>query len=498
MREFDEYGLKICSYQGRLFQESLTMTRCSSPIFLRRFMYSDLAVRMDKDGFLFEALDITDAFEELDKQYGESGYGQIRYDPEEMYWLGYLYRYWAYTYECNTKKLYKIIKPVELIKLYYPYHSLDPAQAIERILEPESIIQEDLIEKGVKVLRRKRRAVNTITVVSLSSGVLGEESVKHELELGVRRLEAKDIKVKFAEHALKGRNYLKEHPEVRAKDLIEAFLDPATDMILCAIGGDDTYRLLPYLFEHGELEGVAEDKIFLGFSDSTINHFMLHKVGIKTFYGQAFLPDICELDRDMLPFTQSYFSELVLTGEIHEIRPSSVWYEERSDFSKNAVGTSRKQHKNKGFELLQGPEIFSGEILGGCIDSIFDMFDNERYEDSVKLCSKYKLFPDLKAWEGKILLLETSEEQPSPEKFKKMLNALKNTGVFTAVNGILVGKPMDEKYNKEYQRILLEVVDDVSVPVLWNLNVGHATPRCIVPFGKMAYVDAKNQVIRFD
>lgn len=56
-------------------------------------------------------------------------------------------------------------------------------------------------------------------------------------------------------------------------------------MILCAIGGDDTYRLLPYLFEHNELANVVSDKIFLDFSDTTINHFMLHKAGLKTFYG---------------------------------------------------------------------------------------------------------------------------------------------------------------------------------------------------------------------
>ena len=498
MREFDEYGLKICSYQGRLFQASLTMTRCSSPIFLRRFMYSDLAVRMDKDGFLFEALDITDAFEELEKQFGESGYGQIRYGPEEMYWIGYLCRYWAYTYECRTKDIYKIIKPGELKNLYFPYHSLDPAGAIERILESKNITQEDPIQKGVKALRMKRRAVNTITIVSLSSGVLGEGFVKHEIDLGLKRLEVKDITVKFSENALAGIDYLKEHPEKRAADLVQAFLDPETDMILCAIGGDDTYRLLPYLFGYGELEGAANNKIFLGFSDSTINHFMLHKVGIKTFYGQAFLPDICELDKNMLPYTQSYFSELVLTGKIHEIRPSSVWYEERTDFGEEAVGTPRKQHIDHGFELLQGPEKFSGEILGGCLESIFDMFDNGRYQDSRRLCSKYKLFPELKEWEGKILLLETSEEQPTPEKYEKMLVTLKKTGIFEVINGILVGKPMDEKYDREYRKILLNVIDDPSVPVLWNLNVGHATPRCIVPFGERAYVDANNQIIKFD
>ena len=36
------------------------------------------------------------------------------------------------------------------------------------------------------------------------------------------------------------------------------------------------------------------------------------------------------------------------------------------------------------------------------------------YADSTDLCQKYKLFPDLSDWEGKILLLETSEEKPEP------------------------------------------------------------------------------------
>ena len=35
----------------------------------------------------------------------------------------------------------------------------------------------------------------------------------------------------------------------RAKDLKDAFLDDSIAGIICAIGGDDTYRLLPYLME---------------------------------------------------------------------------------------------------------------------------------------------------------------------------------------------------------------------------------------------------------
>ena len=339
--------------------------------------------------------------------------------------------------------------------------------------------------------------VKKIGIVSLSSGILGEDFVQHEVKLGLERLEKLGVQVEFMEHACKGLKYISEHPEDRAKDLLHAFQDDSIDMILCAIGGDDTYRLLPYLFEHDELKNAVKEKIFLGFSDTTFNHLMLHKVGLNTFYGQAFLPDVCELDEEMLTYTEKYFLELLETGKIHDITPSDVWYEERSDYSAEAVGTKRIMHANQGFELLQGSEVFQGKILGGCIDSLYDIFDATRLCDSVELCRKYDLFPSLEDWKGKILLLESSEEQPTPEKYRHMIEALKNTGIFDVIHGILVGKPMDEMYTKEYQEILVDIVNNPNLPIVWNLNVGHATPRTIVPFGVMARVDVEKQKISF-
>ena len=67
-----------------------------------------------------------------------------------------------------------------------------------------------------------------------------------------------------------------------------------------------------------------------------------------------------------------------------------------------------------------------------------------------------------------------------------------------AVSGILVGKPMDEVFQQEYHRILTEVVEDPEKPILANLNIGHATPRCILPFGIPARVNGEKQEIRFD
>ena len=305
------------------------------------------------------------------------------------------------------------------------------------------------------------------------------------------------LKVVVMENTLKGIKYLDEHPEARAKDLMDAFKDDSIKAVFNAIGGDDTYRLLPFLFEHNELADAVSDKVFLGFSDTTINHFMLHKVGMKTFYGQSFLADVCELDKDMLPYTKKYFEELISTGMIKEVIPSEIWYEGRTDFGINRVGTPLKYHSDYGFELLQGNSVFSGEILGGCIDSIYDFFNGKRYVDMPLFCKKYKLFPEIADWVRKILLLESSEEKMSPEKYRKAVLALKETGIFDVISGILIGKPMDETYVQEYKQILVDVIDHPNLPIVCNINIGHAQPRCIIPFGVVATVDIDNQVIRF-
>ena len=340
--------------------------------------------------------------------------------------------------------------------------------------------------------------IKTVGIVSLSSGIVGESFISFETDIGIRRLKEYGLNVKFMPHALMGLNYIKEHPEKRAEDLLQAFRDPEIDMILCAIGGDDTYRLLPYLFDHNELADAVTDKIFLGFSDTTINHLMLHKVGMNSFYGQAFLPDICELSPEMHPYTRKFFEELISSETIKEITPSDIWYEERKSFEPDQVGKPLPAHPDHGFELLQGPSVFSGKILGGCIDSLYDFFNGERYADMPILCEKYHLFPDAEDWKGRILLLESSEEKPSPEKYRQSLKYLKEKGVFEAVSGVLIGKPMDETYAQEYQQLLIQIINNPDLPVVFNLNIGHAMPRCIIPFGIDAVVDVEKQVIRFD
>ena len=65
---------------------------------------------------------------------------------------------------------------------------------------------------------------------------------------------------------------------------------------------------------------------------------------------------------------------------------SDTWYEEREDFSRAAIGTERKTHKEeRGFEFLQEGEIFQGWLLCGCLESLYDALNNILCETSIAI-----------------------------------------------------------------------------------------------------------------
>lgn len=350
---------------------------------------------------------------------------------------------------------------------------------------------------------RQLKKGDKVAIVSLSSGMLGEDFCSHNIEIGTKRLKEYGLEPVFMPNALKGIECLKEHPELRACDLKQAFLDPSISGIICAIGGDDTYRLLPYLMEDPVfIEAVKNNpKLFTGFSDTTVNHLMFYKLGLRTFYGPNFICDLGEISNTMLPYTQkafeSYLEEMNPKPEYTTITSSDLWYQERTDFSRKAMGTDRISHQEmRGFELLQGPDQFSGRLLGGCLESFYDLLTEYRYPDEKQVCEKYGIFPDVEEWKGKILFIETCEEQPEPELFEKELLALKQTGIFDVIHGILVGKPQDEVFYEEYKEIYQKVIDNKQLPIVYNVNFGHANPRCVLPYGAEAVVNMQEKTIK--
>ena len=139
MKKIDKDGLILCDIQAKAFEISITAMNTSSEIFVRRFMNSKIAKEMDNLSVLQDNLQAKDILDRIDEEYGKSDYGSVKYTKNEMYWIGYLYRYFAYTYNMSSIQVYKIVKPKELRGLFLSYHTMDTAQAIDRIIEAKGI-----------------------------------------------------------------------------------------------------------------------------------------------------------------------------------------------------------------------------------------------------------------------------------------------------------------------------------------------------------------------
>lgn len=113
---------------------------------------------MDDESILESNLQANDILQLVDEEYGVSHYGTVKYTHNEMYWIGYLYRYFAFTYELSSVQVYKIVKPKELRELFLPYHTMDPAQAVERILEAKGMILNDKreLERQYEIFKKIR------------------------------------------------------------------------------------------------------------------------------------------------------------------------------------------------------------------------------------------------------------------------------------------------------------------------------------------------------
>ncbi|MBR1697827.1 MAG: hypothetical protein IJ712_06340 [Anaerovibrio sp.] len=158
MKKIDKSGLLLCELQAKTFELSAAALSMSSEIFIRRFMNSQIAKTLDNGNILETNIQARDLLDRVEEQYGPSNYGKIKFSTDELYWIGYIYRYFSYTYDKSSLQVYKIVKPKELRQLYLPYHTIDPAQAIERILEAhnQKLDEDEEIYRQLQILKTIR------------------------------------------------------------------------------------------------------------------------------------------------------------------------------------------------------------------------------------------------------------------------------------------------------------------------------------------------------
>lgn len=324
-----------------------------------------------------------------------------------------------------------------------------------------------------------------IAIVSLSWGGLGDEKLIHKYYIAKERLENDfGLEVVTMPNALKGSEFIYEHPELRAQDLMDAFKDKTIKGIFCAIGGDDSVRLLPYM----DYDIIKNNpKIFIGYSDTTVSHFMMRKAGIVSFYGPSIMCEFGEYVK-MFDYTKEAVENILFKDtNDYEIKSSEYWSNDFVSWKEENKNIQKKLIKEEhGYEILNGTGKIVGELIGGCLD-VFPMITGT------------EIWPELNVWKDKILLLETSEEKPTPDYVLYYLRNLGALGILNSIKGVIVGKPQDEMYYEEYKEVYKKIIKEFkcnNLGILYNVNIGHAYPTGILPLGVEYEIDFDNKTIK--
>lgn len=326
------------------------------------------------------------------------------------------------------------------------------------------------------------RPGDTVAVVSLSSG--GAAALPHRYATGKRQLaETFGLNVIDAPHATRDSDWLRDNPRARAQDLHWALQNPDVHGIVSAIGGFHALRMAPYL----DLDLIAaHPKVFTGYSDTTIAHLAFGKAGVGSFYGMAVLSTAAE-NGGISPFSADSFRATVMSGEpVGDLAPAPEWTEEFLDWMDPQLQSRRRRWvPNYGWLWLQGGEPVQGPLIGGCLEVLAMAVGTE-------------LWPELGDFDGAVLHLEISNEQPSQLQVQAWLRHFTALGIIERISALLFSRP--EGMSLRDTLALYEAIGDelalagrADLPFVANLDFGHSSPMGVLPLGRQLLVDPQQR-----
>jgi muramoyltetrapeptide carboxypeptidase len=282
---------------------------------------------------------------------------------------------------------------------------------------------------------------DTIGVVAPAGAI-----VPHELQSGVKRLEGLGFRVKLGRSIHNVFRTMAGTDRERADDLLRMFSDPQIKAIICARGGYGSARMIPYL----DRDLIRQHpKVFVGSSDvTTLLFYLVQDCGLVAFHGPMVGPNFGK--------APSSLTEEVFLRILTQSRP---------------VGPLRLPN----IKALKAGRS-EGRLVGGCLSL---------------LCSAMGTAYDLRT-EDAILFLEDVKEPPY--RIDRMLTQLKAAGKFRKVRGVLFGPMLDcqpgqgADYNLD--EIILDVLNDLKVPVLVGIPSGHGEHNITLPMGVQVRVCA--------
>ncbi len=273
-----------------------------------------------------------------------------------------------------------------------------------------------------------------VAIVSTARKV-SEEEMQPALSL----LNEWGLEVVFGKNLFKELNQFAGTDGERAEDFQTALNDPTVKAILFARGGYGTVRIIDKI-DWSEFKN--KPKWLIGFSDVTITHSHVHKLGIETLHSpMAF--NLLKATNE----SKQKLKDVLFGGNLQYEFPENIF----SDINRKGEA--------------------SGQLVGGNLSILYSLLGSSSSIDTT----------------GKILFLEDLDEYLY--HIDRMMMALKRAGKLYKLSALIVGGMNDMKdnkvrFNKSAEEIISEAVAEYSYPVLYGFPAGHVRNNFPLIFGR--------------
>lgn len=249
-------------------------------------------------------------------------------------------------------------------------------------------------------------------------------------------------------------------PEIRARDIQQAFADPGIDAIQTMRGGYGSAQVIPLL----DLDAIAaHPKAFIGLSDITALHVAFNRIGLATFYGPS----------------------LTMVGDPS---PSSFTTERLLEVLGGATTGVVPPDSDRLNLIALAPGRASGRLLGGCL-----------LDFMYTIGTPWEIDLD-----GALFFLE--EVGIAPIRLDRALLYLEQIGKLRGVRGIVVGELAGSEWDeftsaprsKTLEEVLAGRLAHLKVPILYGLPLGHGATLATLPLGVRATLDADAMTLTID
>lgn len=133
-KELSTFELQLCDIQGRLFELALK-NDIKYPDFAEKYMNSQTAAFMDYPYDRLQWAGEEYILENLMDEVILEKCTDENYDWEEVYWMGYVYRYWHFYTDESSKQIYAQADGPLMRSCYLGFHTMDVAMAVEDLKE---------------------------------------------------------------------------------------------------------------------------------------------------------------------------------------------------------------------------------------------------------------------------------------------------------------------------------------------------------------------------